>query len=599
MADTWLDIINASMGRSQNPNYDDIQASMGGAQATGGTPTPSTGYDIILARSDSIGNGVYDGNGSDTDVANVSQWRTRAPAGISADITPLDSGTAQASQPTANPYSPINSFAKAYTARTSRKVLVMLDGYNGSGYNDGGWSVGGVFHEDFITKANAAIAAAKAVDATSAVVAIVEILGTNDGGMAKATFKTAASAASSDVRSRVTGAAAVPFVRFSQMPENIATLTSRRDIWEAIQEIALADANGRYVGIREGFNFVGDTASQGDFTHPSNPGGRQMGADADTVLADMTAPIISTASTAAVADGSPIALVLAANEYVTWSISGADAGLFEIVRTYGTGGVGSINTTRAVNTLRLTANANTNYATKPSYAVSVQARDASGNVASKAITVTVSAPYGVGDQGPVSVAWVGNYAKSTDGSIQSGDVSFPITACPAGQLILSFTSSGGSADVTAVKIGGTNGAVIATAGNANGGPTTLRVVNAAAGDITVIATLSGGNGLAVDLTMEAAVVNGTKAAPIAFERIAKAFRNPPFTTASITCPTNGFIIGIGSATLTTTPVTGCTAISGPPLPLFVLSRTTTGAVGYNLSDASTSWLTAIAFEKSV
>lgn len=57
MADTWLDIINASMGRSQNPNFDDIQASMGGVQLTGGAPTPTP---TPSAYTGLVGNRTYE-----------------------------------------------------------------------------------------------------------------------------------------------------------------------------------------------------------------------------------------------------------------------------------------------------------------------------------------------------------------------------------------------------------------------------------------------------------------------------------------------------------------------------------------------------------
>uniref|UniRef100_UPI0025963F5C hypothetical protein n=1 Tax=uncultured Sphingomonas sp. TaxID=158754 RepID=UPI0025963F5C len=353
------------------------------------TPTPGpspTGYDIILGLSDSIGNSVLDGEAQDTDVTGVFQWRTRAPAGISADITPLDSGTPQSQQPTMNPYSPLNSFAAAYHAGTGRRVLIMLNGWNGSS-GTVGWAVGNANHEEFIAKANAAVAAAKAEDATSRVVAIVEILGTNDGngGVAKADFKAARLAAMADIRTRVTGANAAAYVRVGQLPEYIAGSTVRRAIQEAIQEMAAEKPNSYFVGIREGYNL-------GDYTHPNNAGSRMLGADIDATLADTTAPTITTPGTFSAPDGSPINIVLRASEYVTWSLSGADASLFEIVRTYDTGGVGAINTTHAIDTLRLVGNASASYATKNTYAVTVSATDAARNVTTKDIAGTVAQP---------------------------------------------------------------------------------------------------------------------------------------------------------------------------------------------------------------
>lgn len=96
---------------------------------------------------------------------------------------------------------------------------------------------------------------------------------------------------------------------------------------------------------------------------------------------DTTAPTISTSSSAIVAENTALAVTLAANETVTWSISGgADQAKFEISGT----------------TLRFAANGTKNYEspddadTNNTYVVQVTATDLAGNATNKTITVTVT-----------------------------------------------------------------------------------------------------------------------------------------------------------------------------------------------------------------
>lgn len=99
------------------------------------------------------------------------------------------------------------------------------------------------------------------------------------------------------------------------------------------------------------------------------------------VTIDTTAPTISTASTASNAENSVLAIALAANETVSWSITGgADQALFEISGT----------------TLRWASNGTKNFEspndadTNNTYIVQVTATDAAGNATNKTITVTVA-----------------------------------------------------------------------------------------------------------------------------------------------------------------------------------------------------------------
>lgn len=102
------------------------------------------------------------------------------------------------------------------------------------------------------------------------------------------------------------------------------------------------------------------------------------GAAAGSPGGDTTAPTITSASSASVAENSPFSMTLTANESVTWAIvGGADAALFSL----------------AGSTLSMTAKdfeAPADADTGNTYVVQVRATDGSGNQSTQTITVTVT-----------------------------------------------------------------------------------------------------------------------------------------------------------------------------------------------------------------
>jgi len=100
-----------------------------------------------------------------------------------------------------------------------------------------------------------------------------------------------------------------------------------------------------------------------------------------TITVDATAPTISTASTANCVENATLAITLAADETVAWTLTGgADQARFEISST----------------TLRWASNGTKNYEapddadTNNTYVVQVTATDTAGNATNKTITVTVT-----------------------------------------------------------------------------------------------------------------------------------------------------------------------------------------------------------------
>lgn len=152
-----------------------------------------------------------------------------------------------------------------------------------------------------------------------------------------------------------------------------------------------------------------------------------------SVTVDTTAPTISTSSTANCAENATLAISLAADETVTWSITGgADQARFEISST----------------TLRWASNGTKNFEspddadTNNTYVVQVTATDTAGNATNKTITVTVTdvneAPTvanTISDQNAtVGAAFSFQFAANTFSDVDAGDT-----------LTYSATRTGGAA----------------------------------------------------------------------------------------------------------------------------------------------------------
>jgi hypothetical protein len=222
--------------------------------AGSGGGAPSSAYDIILlaGQSNMEGRGTRDA-GIDTDVANVEQFGGYATGGlyqiIGSDITPL-----QHPGPNVN----INNYVGIgeYVGRTylannpGRKVLLVPVSFGGTSLVGGSptWNSGtpgGTRYEFAISQANLAIAAAQAIDPSSAIVGTTWIQGETDGdnAVATATYLTAFNALIAGFRARITGATNMWFVVGSMVPEAITNSANYRLIDNAHLQATLVNTN--------------------------------------------------------------------------------------------------------------------------------------------------------------------------------------------------------------------------------------------------------------------------------------------------------------------------------------------------------------------
>ena len=141
--------------------------------------------------------------------------------------------------------------------------------------------------------------------------------------------------------------------------------------------------------------------------------------------ADTTAPTITSAATATVAEGAAFSRTLTANEVVTWSkVGGADAALFTL-----TGSVLSL----AARDFEAPADGGANN----SYAVTVRATDAAGNSSDQTITVTVANVL------EVTLAALSLSAATIAEKASSGTVVGSITGAASGSIVTLVDDAGG------------------------------------------------------------------------------------------------------------------------------------------------------------
>lgn len=211
-----------------------------------------TGYDIILlaGQSNMEGRGTRD-VGIDTDVAGVEQYGGYATGGlyrlIGSDITPL-----QHPGPSVN----INNFlgmgeyiCREYLAdNPTRKILLVPVSFGGTSLVGGSptWNSGtpgGTRYEFAIAQANLAIAAAQAIDPSSAIVGTAWIQGETDGDNAVTTaaYVAALNSLIAGFRARITGASNMWFLIGSMVPEAISANANYRLIDAAHMQAALAN----------------------------------------------------------------------------------------------------------------------------------------------------------------------------------------------------------------------------------------------------------------------------------------------------------------------------------------------------------------------
>lgn len=351
---------------------------LGLGQRGGGGPAAPV-PEIWLTWGDSIGIGIYArAGGTDLDWPGIYQVRSRAVAGISADISPLD----QAIAPTGTDYlSPTEYFAKQRVADIGQNVFLVPHNWNGTRLGTGfDWGVGNSLHEAFITRANAAIVTVKATYPSAVVKGIIQFEGSNDAVAGTPnTWKADCIAAIADMRSRifmngVSGAnvSSTHYIIMGLIPEYYGGAYQAYE--DAIREIGFTTTNGKVYKM--------PSAITTDNLHPNLAGNRTIGPLIAGLLTDVTGPTMTSPATGTGTEGITYSLSLTSNDAVGYSKfeinGGAGAAQFEIGNAYSTP------------VLRWVGNSTGPVA--GTYVVGVRARDASGNYgATQTITITQNA----------------------------------------------------------------------------------------------------------------------------------------------------------------------------------------------------------------
>lgn len=570
-------------------------ATLGAATATGSIVNDDAGtgngYDVILLMGDSYSNGIIERDAQDIDWPGVYQWRWNAVSStgvIDTDITPLQ----QPQQTGTSVLSPAEYLGKAYTARTGRKVLIVPRSQPGSKLSgsDGTWAVGQSGHENAIPVVNAAIAAAKAAYADSQFVGIFQWLTANDGASDRATIRTLLAATIPDFRSRIAGAASSWFAMGGVMPENLAPSPTKLQIEFALRDVHRVTSNVQYVPGPEGY--------PQDSLHYSNAGNRLMGGLIDAALGDTTPATINTASIFTVYEAQPLRVELSASEYVSWFLTGTDAALFEVTEETFYYGGSLLKNAHYKDILRWAGNTTRSFSAPADaggnnvYDVVLNAKDSHGNITQKPLAVTVKQAYGTSSTGAVTATHMSSAAL-----VDPVDQAYgPPLAFGAGlNLIYIFNVNQG--DITALSVNGVPAVKLAAAPSSTYISQLWAVPLAQAGTYTVAmtgaATASGG--------IEVMCLTNTVMTPAAIDRLDWGGRSSPFSGASLTCPANGLIVGMGLYNSGLTgAASGTTLLSGPNTGwgLFDAYRASTGSIGVTASQGSSGTLITASFAKA-
>ena len=497
-------------------------------------------------------------------------------------------------------------------ANPGAKVIAVPCAQGSSGILNGGWlsdstpGSGGVHYEDMIDRATEAHAAALvAYPGANISVQLYWVQGEQDGSEARdgALYKAALQDVFTRFRSRVPDAANCPIIIGSMVPRKFTPgvaagyVASYVPINEAQVDLSVDMENVHYVLGPDQLLSPSNTAleiepagaTQDGLHYQPHNFAREFGSRMGSVLSDSTGPSVTNAASQGSIQGNEIALALTHDSpdgHATFEITGgADQALFEISNRY-------INPT-----LRWVGDG-----TGPavgSYAVEVTARDGAGNTGiPRAFTWTVAQPYGVGDQGPITLqsTYIEEaYAATTGGYSRA----IPVKK---GMNVFAFISTAGfNRDTSfAVTVDGANAFKIG--GTPAGGNVQIwGFISAVDIDAEVAVSYTGSGGTH---HIQAAALTGTKAAPmsvVASDLTAWANGSSPYTGASKTVPADGLLMMFAAAnTGPFTPTTGTTQVAsgGGTNNVALFSRTTTGAAEYT-APGGYSGRATIVFEKSV
>lgn len=521
----------------------------------------------LLGPSDSRGPGRADRDGTDWSVMPDDIWAWRWRSSTITHTLPLDQGEEVPGYLT-SPLSFLEQFAEERFADTSLPIFLIPYGIGGSAItNDGGWEVGNSAHEAAITNANTAIQAILAQEPGARVAGRFVIIGTNDaGGGATSTFYDNLSAQQADFCARVfqNGVSGEDIyqslaVLIGLQPETRRTLGPPPNTVErGICKVSGTVPNGVYVKLPDGLN-------NGDNLHEDHDGINTVGTLAAAAVLDTAAPVIDFPSSFSIYTGQKLSREVSADKDCYFTVSGADAALFEIVGEDPTpaGGAGS-----DLFTYRLRFVGDGDAPTPGTYNFNIDAIR-HGVTTSEPVVMTAVAAYGSQVEA-ITTEWTIADGFATTGEGRRTLANVPFKRGLNIFSILQVTTTVDSYDVVRAS----NGLIGVPDVDNTTGAAAFYFYSAQDETVDVIVEFTGGTpgiwGFNVALT-------GTEALPTDTETTTST------TTGSMTCPTDGIIVNAGFATGGTTPATGCTALPNPPIAgdsaMYANYRTTTGAIG--------------------
>jgi hypothetical protein len=530
-------------------------------------PAPEATAKIIIGAGDSTAVGVQEREGGDTAFAGTSNWRTRAPAGISTSL-PYD----QAIAPDGTSYlSHWEYSAKRYTELfPTKSILVVPHGWNGSSIagESPQWGVGNSLHESAIARANAAIAAYLAANPDAVLEFEISVSeGTNDQPVDADEWETAWLAAIADIRSRVfkngvsgatIGTDAVAVFR-GMLPENMASGGGASGVIEhTMRKFQYTMPNARYWKQAEG--------NSADGVHPTNEGQRLDGVGLENTVYDTTPPVFSAPASFSIYSGEKLAREIVTDKPAWYYLTGTDAALFEIVPLAPISTGGAIDSQRFSWYLRWASDGVAPAA--DTYNVTINAKGSAASAATQALVVTVGAAYGTQVEA-IASSW--EIGQGADTSPKASTTTFRDMPLKRGVNVLATLKvAGGVTDWTACVC--SNGLVgVRDANSGEGGQ--FYIYSAQDETVDIDVTWAGDTPSVFAFLTN---LKGTTALPASSATTTSA-------TVNMTCPASGIVIVQGYAVGGLTPPSGQTNYPDPPIKndgaMYAGYRTTTGDVG--------------------
>ncbi len=522
-------------------------------------------------------------DGIDIDFANCLQYRaSHAPIGISATIQPYDNMEISLG----DFVSPGTRFQYERNVATGLPIYVIPLGQGGSTAAPG-WAVGSTNLNNAISRANSAIAAIIAAIPGARLMGFIQILGTNDinAQNSAALFKTTNLATIAAFKAGVfmngvsgitADALPITYIFAGALPEcRGANYPYGNPIEEAIQEIAATVSNGKYCSWPYGI-------ALGDNLHPTAAGAYAMGETMAAAVVNTISPVISNVPTTySLYNGQNLNFEIIMDMPAWPTISGPDAASFEIVAT---NLINSATPNYPGGTYKYSVQiAGGGTLAVGTYNFTINAQGTAPTPGVQNTTLTVLPAYGTQVE---TIVEQFSYAVQNDGSYDGfGNLVISNLVLKRGvNLVCCCTNIGAGSHTSFV----TSNGLIGVPDVNNSGLNSVWYVYSAQ-DQTAQGTLGLSVGFNASSTfVEVISLVGTVASQSSSSLSTLGTSNPNHTT-SLSCPSDGIIVGAGFSTNVSAgnygAVAGMTAIEQPggaTTLCYAGSRITDGAIGTDL-----------------